>query len=71
MLLLSIVTLVFFVVIGMLIYSKWPAMSSGQSCGGCGRCNQCRRNMPRPCGRCGQPANSCPCQQKQGGCPFC
>ena len=73
MILLSIVTIIFFLVIGVLIYRNWPAGSTGRSCGGCGRCGRCqeKRKKQRPCGRCGKPAATCPCHKKKGGCPFC
>lgn len=58
--------ILFFIVIGLIVYANWPA--SGTSCGGCGGCPSCQQ---RPCDRCQKPKSHCGCQKPQGGCPFC
>ncbi len=72
MMLLSASILLFFIVIGLIIYANWPAStesaytSCGRRCGGgCPRC---------PCNRCGEPKPRCRCATaaaESGGCSFC
>jgi hypothetical protein len=61
--------ILFFVVIGLIIYANWPA-SPGSGCGGqCGGgCSSCQR---RTCNRCYKPRGQCGCGGGGGGCPFC
>ncbi len=63
--------ILFFVVIGLIIYANWPATPSESSCGGqCGGgCSSCQQ---RNCNRCYKPRNRCGCNgPPAGGCPFC
>jgi hypothetical protein len=58
--------ILFFIVIGFIVYANWPRMgvSQGSCGGGCGGgCPKC------PCNRCGMPKPQCGCQK--GGCSFC
>lgn len=58
--------ILFFIVIGLIVYANWPASSSGRSCGGgCGGCPDC------PCKRCRMPRRQCGCPEKEKGCGFC
>ena len=59
--------ILFFIVIGLIVYANWPASSSGRSCGGgCGGgCPDC------PCKRCTMPRRQCGCHEKEKGCGFC
>ena len=63
MLLLVIFTVLFFIVIGMIMYANWPSYSSGR------RCEEDDCDKPA-CGRCRQPKRSCRCPKK-AGCDFC
>jgi hypothetical protein len=64
--------ILFFVVIGLIIYANWPASASSSSCGGgCGGgCSSCQK---RSCNRCYKPRGQCGCGGggNSGGCPFC
>lgn len=68
MFLLTVTIVIFIIVIGLIIYSNMPQMSSGVSCGKCGGggCGSC------PCNRCGAPRKQCGCgNRRPDDCPFC
>ena len=68
MLLLSIFTFLFIIMVVYIMYANWPAAASGISCGGqgCGRCDSCGKP---PCNRCGMAMRQCRCPKSN--CQFC
>ncbi len=63
MMLLTASIILFFIVIGFIVYANWPRMGGQGGCGcGGGGCPNC------PCNRCGMPKPRCGCK---GGCSFC
>uniref|UniRef100_A0A6C0KRS2 Uncharacterized protein n=1 Tax=viral metagenome TaxID=1070528 RepID=A0A6C0KRS2_9ZZZZ len=68
--LLPLLIIVFFAIIGYIMYLNWPARSTGHSCNECGAPpSQCRCHK-KQCDRCGMPKPQCGCPKKEG-CQFC
>lgn len=71
---LLLISILFLVIVGLLIYANMPAYRPG--CGGCRKpqCDACSQppqapRMQNPCNKCGMPKPQCHCPKKE--CPFC